>query len=76
MFNFGQHSVQLMFVRGKNNEIVHVSEVIFSLEMMFDKQVQLVEIEIGSPLADQVADGEIAAFRIVMIADREYDGVK
>ena len=44
----------------KEQEIVHIAEIISTFERVFDELIKFVQINIGEKLAGQIADGQTA----------------
>lgn len=52
----------------QDDEIIHVADIVLRLQVLLGKYIQLVQIEICAPLADQITDRQIMAVLIVDIA--------
>lgn len=56
-----EQSVQFLLVVAEHQHIVHVAKVSIYAQFIFDKVVQMAQVEVGQVLARQVADGEAFA---------------
>ena len=57
LFNQLPTVLQMFFILMDQNKIVHIANVVFHPQLVFNKVVQLMQVNIGAELRSQVANG-------------------
>lgn len=57
------HAVQRLLVRAENNHIIHISDVVFRPELLFDEEIRLRQEEVCVHLAEQHSDRQPVVHR-------------